>query len=55
MPCSKMAQITDLGQTVGFEDLEEADVVEVIESHVEELTPEDLVELRRQVEEEVSH
>ncbi|KAG7161625.1 Neuroblastoma-amplified sequence-like 2, partial [Homarus americanus] len=42
--CIEMVQATDLGQSVGFEDLE-GDVVDLLNHHVKTLTLEDLVEM----------
>lgn len=50
----EMAWITDLNQTAGFEDLEKADVVQLLESHVEKLTLEYLVEMTQQEEKEAA-
>jgi hypothetical protein len=54
-PFSEIPEIVSLGQKVvgeGFEDLQEVDVIDLLQSHEEELSVEDLVELTQREQED---
>jgi hypothetical protein len=54
-PFSEVSEIVSIGQKVageGFEDLKEADVIDLLQSHEEELSVEDLVELTQNEQED---
>jgi DDE superfamily endonuclease./Tc5 transposase DNA-binding domain./CENP-B N-terminal DNA-binding domain. len=54
-PLSGVSEIVDLGRKIigeGFEDLQEVDIIDLLQSHEEELSVEDLVELTQREQED---